>query len=465
MFKLLLQNFIKANGRSPNAIEMLQLKFKAASQANRGQILPFKQKRDFAAEIKAMMDDGTIKVGQVDKKNDNVLQRELFKNSNLNNPEPVTIKSGVSNSQLNKNKAIDQGIEVEPVNEKFIQFTIQDIKKKEPIEGMKIANQIIKREGDFVDLTEEQSKKILTEVNDHIMGVDLPIGPEDLAKGGRAGFQQGGLPAIDSRMNLNYDTLVEQNTDPMLQALKAQNKNSYTTQNKSSYTAPAPDGSLPPISELDKIREQVLKQQNMPQEDIYTGEDYGPGAGMAYTAKAPDRYMRFVYDEQGQRYQIPTSQPGSLEEYLSGYEKYKSTNPNTYMGTQGLIDATLPGGIDYTFNSGSHASHFNDYLESIGLSPYERYAYEKIRPEDETNKLNSLMPQDMAKGGRAGFYTGGITDVDPDLSDIGHGSDSLMARTRLVSPGSQATTSTGLNYLLAEDNDNMRIPFGEGNTV
>ena len=266
MFKLLLQNFITKNGRSPNAIEMLQLRFKAASQANKGQILPFKQKRDFAAEIKAMMDDGTIKVGQVDKKNDNVLTREMFQNSNLNkvardrdraikakarieekNKEAVTIKSGVSNSQLNKNKAIDQGIEVEPVNEKFIQFTIQDIKKKEPIEGMKIANQIIKREGDFVDLTEEQSKKILTEVNDHIMGVDLPIGPEDLAK-----------------------------------------------------------------------------------------------------------------------------------------------------------------------------------------------------------------------GGRAGFYTGGITDVEPSLDDIGHGSDALMARTRLMSPGAQATTSTGLNYLLAEDNDNMRIPFAAG---
>ena len=86
MFKLLLQNFIKANGRSPNAIEMLQLRFKAASQANKGQILPFKQKRDFAAEIKAMMDDGTIKGGQVDKKNDNVLTREMFQNSNLNKP-------------------------------------------------------------------------------------------------------------------------------------------------------------------------------------------------------------------------------------------------------------------------------------------------------------------------------------------------------------------------------------------
>jgi hypothetical protein len=37
-----------------------------------------------------------------------------------------------------------------------------------------------------------------------------------------------------------------------------------------------------------------------------------------------------------------------------------------------------------------------------------------------------------------------------------------MARTRLVSPGNQATTSTGLNYLLAEDNDNMRVPFAKG---
>ena len=71
-------------------------------------------------------------------------------------------------------------------------------------------------------------------------------------------------------------------------------------------------------------------------------------------------------------------------------------------------------------------------------------------------------PEDKADGGRIGYYTGGITDVEPSLDDIGHGSDSLMSRTRLMSPGSQATTSTGLNYLLAEDNDNLRIPFSKG---
>jgi len=69
---------------------------------------------------------------------------------------------------------------------------------------------------------------------------------------------------------------------------------------------------------------------------------------------------------------------------------------------------------------------------------------------------------EYAKGGRAGFYTGGITDVEPSLDDIGHGADAMNARTRLMSPGNQATTSTGLNYLLAEDNDNMRIPFAGG---
>ena len=85
--------------------------------------------------------------------------------------------------------------------------------------------------------------------------------------------------------------------------------------------------------------------------------------------------------------------------------------------------------------------------------------------EDFTDIDFEIDVPDFAKGGRAGFYTGGITDIEPDLSDIGHGSDSLMARTRLVSPDGQATTSTGLNYLLAEDNDNMRIPFAGGESA
>ncbi len=94
------------------------------------------------------------------------------------------------------------------------------------------------------------------------------------------------------------------------------------------------------------------------------------------------------------------------------------------------------------------------------LTPEES---KKILQDTENHIFERDIPdEDFAKGGRAGHYTGGMVDVEPSLSDIGHGSDSLMARTRLVSPGNQATTSTGLNYLLAEDNDNIRVPFGSG---
>jgi hypothetical protein len=41
MLKFLLSQFIKKTGRSPNAIELLQLKFKASQQVGKGQVIPF----------------------------------------------------------------------------------------------------------------------------------------------------------------------------------------------------------------------------------------------------------------------------------------------------------------------------------------------------------------------------------------------------------------------------------------
>ena len=86
----------------------------------------------------------------------------------------------------------------------------------------------------------------------------------------------------------------------------------------------------------------------------------------------------------------------------------------------------------------------------------------KIKFDKENQESIQRFKDKMKKEDDPKFYTGGIVDVEPSLDDIGHGSDALMARTRLVSPGNQATTSTGLNYLLAEDNDNMRVPFADG---
>jgi hypothetical protein len=117
-------------------------------------------------------------------------------------------------------------------------------------------------------------------------------------------------------------------------------------------------------------------------------------------------------------------------------------------------------------------------LKEANLVIGRKGKYKNLTPEESKKILQDtedhiferdVVPDEFdpeyAKGGRAGFYTGGITDVEPSLDDIGHGADALNARTRLMSPGNQATTSTGLNYLLAEDNDNMRIPFSDAGFV
>ena len=97
-----------------------------------------------------------------------------------------------------------------------------------------------------------------------------------------------------------------------------------------------------------------------------------------------------------------------------------------------------------------------DFDSTVKKLPYD----EEGKPFNPKDPLKDYSKK--AEGGIMSFYTGGLVDVEPSLSDIGHGSDALMARTRLMSPGSQATTSTGLNYLLAEDNDNIRVPFENG---
>ena len=157
------------------------------------------------------------------------------------------------------------------------------------------------------------------------------------------------------------------------------------------------------------------------------------------------------------------------EQFRAGFDEFKKGK--MMMGGQAMTSVGLPDGNRVMFGDTGTAGVFGDYLKSIGAMPDNPFGPRQIAPSSgltnqsplqQQQNLQTALPGLFAKGGRAGFYTGGIADVEPSLDDIGHGSDSLMARTRLMSPGNQATTSTGLNYLLAEDNDNLRVPFKVG---
>ena len=151
------------------------------------------------------------------------------------------------------------------------------------------------------------------------------------------------------------------------------------------------------------------------------------------------------------------------DDLLKEFDKVKAKN---------VTPEKTKGKVKFRLNKERFKKDFNvtdEEVEKISL----------LSPEDQQKKVREYIDKDFkerielsdyditdlkpnAEGGRAEHYTGGMVDVEPNLSDIGHGSDALMARTRLLSPGAQGTTSTGLNYLLAEDNDNIRIPFSKG---
>jgi hypothetical protein len=415
----------------------------------KGEVVEFPQKRTFKEEIEAMKKSGDI----VDKDDmvisEKITDREMFKNSNLNKRDSVT-------------------------------ETISYIKTLEPMDAMKEANSVIGRKGKYKNLTPEESKKILQDTEDHIFERDIPIDPEDMAKGGRAGYglgsfvkgrsavavpgsapvssgsgnSLGGLlanfvrnnseifnkpqksqntfvsntpvstnvnqstPAVDSRMNLDYDTLISQN--------EAQRNLQSQRRNKPIMLKDVNQVGMPR-----EITQDDIDTFNFNMSDpMMTGFDYSKENNWSPGQPAPDGYR--VANMLGDTY---------LERIYPSKEEVA--------GLPGMIGPMGPMPLGLMMPpSGDYRDLYREDPDA-GLSGQE-YAEKYGIP--------------YAKGGRAGLYTGGMVDVEPNLSDIGHGSDALMARTRLVSPDGQATTSTGLNYLLAEDNDNIRVPFNEGKT-
>jgi len=99
---------------------------------------------------------------------------------------------------MKKSKKVEDREMFQAANERLksdVDTIIKNIKSMEPITAMKEANSVIARKGKYKNLTQEQSKKILQDTEDHIFERNLPEDPEDFAAGGiaRAPFVGGGM--------------------------------------------------------------------------------------------------------------------------------------------------------------------------------------------------------------------------------------------------------------------------------
>jgi hypothetical protein len=109
-----------------------------------------------------LIQSGDIKKGEVTKKSGKVLERDMFKAAN----------ERFKKTDINK--------------------IIKNINRLDPIESMKEANKIIKREDYYKNLSDKDAKRILEETEDHIFGRDVDPEPEDFfATGGRVGLKDG----------------------------------------------------------------------------------------------------------------------------------------------------------------------------------------------------------------------------------------------------------------------------------
>jgi hypothetical protein len=70
---------------------------------------------------------------------------------------------------------------------------ILDMKNMDPMDAMKEANKVLKKEGKYKNLKEEDVERIMEDTNDFIFGRDIPEDPEGFAKGGRVGMAGGGI--------------------------------------------------------------------------------------------------------------------------------------------------------------------------------------------------------------------------------------------------------------------------------
>ena len=122
--------------------------------------------------IESLMKSGDITKGTVKKKSKKVTDRDMFRTANERLGKPKT----------------------------DVNTIIKNINRLDPIEAMKEANKIIKRDGYYKNLSDKDAKKILEETEDHIFGRDVERDPEDFfATGGRVGLKDG--PPDPSRRN------------------------------------------------------------------------------------------------------------------------------------------------------------------------------------------------------------------------------------------------------------------------
>jgi hypothetical protein len=165
------KSFVKDQGRAPNNLENILLKQKAINAYLEKQkvvdfpqdkITPFYEDRPTAGIMQAS------KIKRPGKVIDNERTKKMFDDANKRLMDKQGFRVIPADTPEGRNISKKLGIMTEETNPRFIDYTIQNMKKMDPMDAMKEANKIIKREGSYDSLSKAEAKQILDATEDHI---------------------------------------------------------------------------------------------------------------------------------------------------------------------------------------------------------------------------------------------------------------------------------------------------------
>jgi hypothetical protein len=127
---------------------------------------------------------------------------------------PQLIKQKIADRKINEIKDVKQRID------SGVAATVEKMLAMDSVDAMKEANRVIKREGPYKNLSEQDAKKILQDTEDHIFErnvvpkeTDMDFDDNDFAEGGRIGFKKGNGVADEEAENARFAKRVRELMD------------------------------------------------------------------------------------------------------------------------------------------------------------------------------------------------------------------------------------------------------------
>ena len=89
-FNQLVKGYRSIMGKDPEGLDLIKIKQEARQKLiDQDKVIEVQFGKPFSEEVNDLIKSGDVKIGEVTKKNDNVITREMFQNSNLNKDKSI----------------------------------------------------------------------------------------------------------------------------------------------------------------------------------------------------------------------------------------------------------------------------------------------------------------------------------------------------------------------------------------